>query len=315
MNELQQIRDKYHNRDFIELYDADVKKAIAWVSAEEQSVSGIKLESLLKKNNNKFIKFLNLGVIVNKADNLDGNIHYYPFEFVGDHELVNSIVVWNYDAQELQTLCKVRSSTLTKKIGESGLGFDYKVSDANTSLWESHILSILDNHESKHHFNKKFPELEGVENWKKQVSEKYYKNIITSQIGIVLAVNLYLAMHQKNILISKIEQRRVYKAGEKKHKQSKRNPLYRYEVKIPENYQPRHFDVNYVVEEWSRCGHKATRWVRKENAEKLASRRGGQVLNISKGDYVKIEIPIAPQHPHRRIGNPTEKEIPKLYAT
>jgi hypothetical protein len=146
----------------------------------------------------------------------------------------------------------------------------------------------------------------------------YFEHILNVQSLIVTCVNAYLVLHEKEILVSRITQTRTMTPSEKKgHGNKKINPLYRYEVEIPEDYKPRRFDVNYIESEWDRSGHRASRWVNVENAELIAERCGGEILWDSQTVEGKVKVlrPIAPQKVHRRIGTPTMEEQPKTYST
>lgn len=315
MNELQKIREKYKNRDLIEIGFLDVKKAVEWTLSEQvenvlywKEEYGKKLKSVLDANNG-FVQFLQKGIIIIRNNlnhikegffsNTPGAVNitktnievfnYYPFEFT-EEGLLLSIIIEDPKDNELKTTGKILVSFC-------GNHLNVAWKELNEDLYDSHYSNTI-----------RDPHVIG--------RTAYLKHISNVQFLIVACVNLYLVLHQKNILISRIEQTRTLTASEKKKKSHKKiNPFYRYAVRVPDNYKPRKFDVNYILDHWGRSGHTATRWVLLENAGLLAERCKGQVLwETQVSGKVKILRKIAPQTVHRRIGTKTGETQAKVYS-
>jgi hypothetical protein len=317
MNELQYIREKFKNKDFIEITHKTHLKIFDWLVGDVKDGQTDVRKIVEKISEKGFIKFLNEGVILIKPTSIDENIRFYYFVFRDDGMLQLSIYINNPEStnvSSIELLCKI----------ECGLDTRYTVMDGtyNEDLAKKHISAEFEAQRIGVStlmpiikiINEEFPKLKpDSPEWRLEVSKEYFRSIIKSQIISILGINAYLSLLQKEILISRIEQVRELKASDKGGKRSKRNPFYRYVVELPPNYRPRKFDLNYVASYWERSGHRATRWVLPENAELLAKRKGGTVTNRTKGKFVAIEIPIAPQTCHRKVVTLPEQIGNKTY--
>jgi hypothetical protein len=141
--------------------------------------------------------------------------------------------------------------------------------------------------------------------------------LVMNAIKAVSSVNGYLTQQDKEVLHSRIEQKRsniVNKNGYKHHNKPTKyiHASYRYVVEIPENYTPRKMEnVNYVTPDWIVPGHKTTRWASIYNAEKLAKRNNGKVLwHTETNKKVKIEYLLPEQHHYRRIADVAPSDTP-----
>jgi hypothetical protein len=308
MNELQYVREKFKGRDLIEITADTQIKMINWMTGKTGGDGQDDLRKVCQRLSERgFIKFLNKGVIVIKHKGPNENIRNYPFEFTDFGTLKLSVYVSNpfstnpYNTSEI--LCKVECDTNTKYTVLEGtynqkLAIDHIANEfENQRLGISQMLPIIQS------VSKEFPDLEpDTEAWRIKVSEEYFRSVIKTQIISTIATNAYLSLLDKEILITRITQDRVMKASDRKEaKKSKRTPFYRYVVDLPENYTPRKFNLNYLVSEWERSGHMATRWVREENAQIIAERSKGRVVGRKRGEYVAVLVPISPQTCKRKV--------------
>jgi hypothetical protein len=311
MTEIEKIRLKYPNKDFIEVPQDVANTMLDWMGLKRQNDSRQNINDLMKKTNG-FVKFLDSGVLLITQENDEP--YYYPFEFTENGGLRVSIIVFNPESdskdKELKTLCKVT------------IGKDMNIDSSSYANWDGKLISAhYENELGLYHQGKgalitimrRFPHLEPEA---KEVFDFYFSSITNAQIITVVAVNASLVLHEKNILISE-HKRSAPRSNKKSNYQyrydNRRNPFLRYiKVGIPANYNPRAF--HYVLQEWGMSGYVARRWVRKENATILAARRGGKVLNIVDGDYTQIQIPIPPSTAHRKKGAPTQPRLPKIYT-
>jgi hypothetical protein len=280
MNEILQIKEKYKGKDFIELFYSDIKKMLEWVQGapvpalmqwnEEYAKN---LRNLLDVHDG-FVQFIEKGIIINKKSAPGDLLNYYPFEFT-DEGLVISVIVSDPFTNQLKTAGKALISISKKP--EVFLEVDWK--EFHSSTYDIHYAGVVSS-------------LEKME---------YLRTITCMQAMIVLAVNAYLVLHEKQILISKIEQKRTFSPSKNPHKKRPTNPLYTYVATVPENYVPRKFDVNYIVSEWNRSGYSSARWVLVENAEAIAQRCNGKILwDTQQNGKVKVRRIISPQTVHRR---------------
>lgn len=320
MNKLQYARDKFKGRDQIEISSDTQVKMINWMSPSSKDGQEPDLRKVCQKLSERgFIKFLNKGVILIKYKDEDENIRFYPFEFTDTGTLIVSVYVSNpfstNQESSLELLAKVECGTDTKfKILEGTYNEDLAIHHI-ANEFEQEKISVSRMLPIIKEVNKKHPDVEGnSEEWRKLVAQEYFNNVIKIQIISVIATNAYLSLLNKEILVSRITQERVMKASDRKDaKKSKRNPFYRYIVSLPDGYKPRKFNLNYLLSEWERSGHMTTKWVREENADILAERKGGKVLGRKRGEYVAIQIPIAPQTCRRKAVSVKQNPGNKTY--
>lgn len=312
MTNLQAVYDRYKNRDFIEITAATQMKILEWIGGGSITNGQVDVRDMCAKlSHNGFIKFLKSGVLVIKHQTAFRHIGTYPFEFTDNETLIQSVLITNPVTDRLELLCKVEAGTDTKwEVIEDTFRQDLAASHL-ANEFEARRIGIDTLLPVIQKVNKEHPELKPeTEAWKGHVAMEYFATVTKAQVITTIAVNAYLALLQKEILVSKIEQKRTFQAGNYGGNKSKRNPFYRYVVELPPDYKPRTFNVNYVLSDWSRCGHVATRWVRKENAATLAERKHGRVTGRTRGELVAIEVPISPQKVFRR-----KEKLPELTGT
>lgn len=316
MNELQRIREKYHNKNFIEITGDIQLKVINWLAGgkyDAQKDIRVVCKRICERG---FIKFLDEGVVIITHSTPMKNIGVYPFKFTDNGTLVQSIYITNHITDELEMLCKVEvgtdvyynvvEGTYNEKLAAIHMGAEFRADKLGMSTI-TEIIKIV---------NEDQPNLKPAsDEWNRAVTAEYFRTVIKAQVYTMIGIHTYLALLEKEILVSKIEQKRVFNASDKGGKKSKRNPLYRYVVQLPPNYKPRTFNVNYVLSKWDRSGFTTLRWVRPENAEVLAQRRNGKVTEKTKGALVGIEIPISPAECFRRKKSVAENIGTKIYSS
>lgn len=295
--ELAQIRERYKQRDQIDITTEDMLRMIHWVTGLQLGVKGASLKwndyyspiHKIVQANHGFVKFIDRGVIFRTGEAL-GGFSYYPFEFSGD-ELIVSLIV--DDPGELFSMKVVAKAHV--HIVED----DFEIS-----------FSKIDEELFKRHFN-----VAGTILKDKHDSDAYMKYITYIQVLMVLCANTYLVLHEKNILIGRIRQERAYGPGKRHYQKNKVNPYYRYKVQVPKNYVPRKFNVNYYLNEWGRCGHIRGQWVLVENAAVIAERSGGKVMWETKtmDGKVQVQRAITPTIVHRRADNKGDNQN-KIYT-
>lgn len=300
MSEINKVYHKYPNWDIIEFKYSDTRKAIDWITGEidktpmlhwDPDKHVVALKRMIEANEG-FVKFLNKAVIININDNLRGPkdpdiFNYYVYEFVDEGLLLSLILGDPTDNHQLKTCAKCLMRP----------NMTIEMKDFNRALYSSHY--------------RYYGAVPGKD-WDK---ESYLESIIHMQMMMVLTINAYLVLHEKEILISKIEQKRELKPGTKAGpRRSKASLFYRYSVTIPKNYKPRKFDANYIAEQWSRRGHLHHCWALIENAEKIAKKlKGGKVIhNRVKDGKVLISYTREPQTVKRKKGNPY-RNLKKTY--
>lgn len=319
MSELQKIREKYHNKDFIEITGELQLKIVDWLSGGSRKDNNGQVDIrkvAARVSEMGFIKFLNKGVIVAIHNSPIKALGVFPFEFTDNGTLKLSVYIADPTEGGLALLCKVEVGTDThfetiegtwnEALGAAHMGMQFAQSKLGMPLIEDTIRLV----------RKHSPDLKpNGAGWNEAITQEYFNTLIKAQIITVIGVNTYLSLLEKEILISKIEQKRIFNASDKGGKKSKRNPLYRYVVELPKDYKPRSFNVNYVLSQWNRSAFTTKRWVRKENAEVLAKRRNGKVLNIVRGNLVAIEIPMPPAECFRRKKSVAENIGTKVYSS
>lgn len=310
---INQLHEKYKDRDIIEMRFTDIRRAMIWATTTDSIPRRLywdhiyldSLRSLIEANNNEFMTFVQKGVLVNYMEDV-AKFNYYPFEFK-DGYMYLSLVITDED-DILKTAQKIR---FNKKL-------QIEILDQNTPLCARHFRDASNDPRIVEGITRGATTAIGAA--KKIMDftpDAYFQEITYMQLTMVLSVNAYLMLHEKDILVSRITQSRPLKASSKK-KQKKaaiRSLFYRYKVEIPEHYVPRKFDfANYTATEWTRCGHVAHVWTLKENAEKIATKNHGKVIweTVKKGK-VKVQITRNATTVHRRIGNPTEGHADKIY--
>jgi hypothetical protein len=288
-----------------------------WNIIEVTAVDYVKMQDLFKTTedillpNKNFPQFLPRAVVVLKSS--DGSLYYYVYEFINEYKINSSVVIADMITGDLKTVMKVSTHYSEEHKMFTSAVIEY----TNVDLMEAHydimklenpanVKELVEEQRKKQH-----PTAE-----KKPDIKLYYEYVINEQVGITVRVNSFLARNHKIKLYSRIEQKRLPQASSTPSKRTKANPFYRYVVELPKNYKPRPVDLNWQVAEWERSGHVATRWVRKENAEILAKRKGGKVVpGVTRRGLQKIEIPIKHQHCHRKKGNPVKTTEQKIYST
>jgi hypothetical protein len=319
MSQLNFVRNKYKTRDLIEIGEDITMKVIAWLTGGLKDGQNDVRKKCQEISERGFITFLNRGVVVIKPKSVESNVRYYPFEFKDD-KLYMSIYISNPYATDddnfLELLCKIVVDTNTRyvvvdKTYNEILAAEHIAEEfAANKIGVSHLLPIIQE------VNRKYSDLiPDSPEWRLQVSKEYFTSIIKAQIITMIGLHAYLSLLDKEILVTKIEQLREMKASDKGGRRNNRNPFYRYEVHLPDNYKPRKFDVNYILNKWDRPSHQASRWVRAENADLIAERCNGKVLwDTLKNGRVKVKRTIRTQTCHRRVGKPTEQVGVKTYA-
>ena len=318
MTQLEFIRDKYKNKSFIEITSKTQMKVIDWITGGVKDGQNDVRKMIARISERGFIKFLDEGVILITKENIEDNVRIYPFNFRDDGILQVTIYISDPTLENklnnLAPLCKVEVGTDTQyKIIEGTyneplaarhMGEEF----ASNRLGISSLLPIIKQ------VREEFPQLvPDSPEWRQKATELYFTSIIKAQVVSIIGIHAYLALLQKEILITRIVQRKELKKGNSSKPRSNRNPFYRYVVELPPGYKPRKFDYNWVLSQWERAGCVVTYWVLPENAAKLAARKGGTVTNLVKGKYVGIKIPLAPKIMHRRRGNLDENIGTKDY--
>lgn len=292
---IERLREKYRSRDLIEIDWMTYNAAVHWVVVREGFQIHNMKEGLrrLVAAKGQFIKFLNSGVILYTTE--DGFIVCIPFEFTSDLTVRFTFNVRDPDFKEgddpqnqVKILCKV---------------------EVDSSLEASVVSGTMD--EELFWRYRQWLKVTG----RAEGQIMWIKTVVNENLLLVILVNAYLALLEKDILITRVEQTRTPQPGNgRRGRQNRRNPFFRYVVTLPADYQPRPLNVNFFVSEWSRSGHSASRWVRAENAEALARRRGGRVTGRRRWELVSIEIPIRPQTCRRRAGEVAEHQERKIYG-
>lgn len=301
---VQQIQEKYKDRDIIEMTFTDIRKAMVWATTTDLIPRKIvwhhvyldSMRSMIDANNHEFVQFVKKGVLINYMEHLS-QFNYYPFEFKDDGFMYLSVVITDTD-DILKTAIKVK---FNKKL-------QMAILDMDEVLCKRHFRDVKNDPRIMEEIKEMGAEFNGGE---------YFKEITYMQMTMILSVNAYLVHHQKHILVSRITQSRPLKASTKKKQKalSQRSLFYRYKVEIPKDYVPRNFDfANYTVSEWTRCGHTSHVWTLKENAELIATKHHGTVIwdTLKKGK-VRVQFTKNAVTVHRRIGNPTEGASEKIY--
>lgn len=282
MNELAFIKQKFGDRDFIEINHDTVSKVISWLVGNKIAPYQVDVRKVLSKLINKgFIKFLNKGVIVSKVSLPNTWYSVYPFEFTDYDTAIASIYITDPDDKisphPLHLMCKVEIRTdASWKIIENTNNVDLAarhVADEiaymnNTEIGRAKFEGIIK------YMRDTRPDLKpDSQEFENELAKEYLSTIIRSQVIVVLGVNAYLALLEKEILITKIRQDRSITAsnGSKKKNNNTKRVAYRYIIDLPPNYVPRKANWNYLVSQWNRAGHHAIRWVRKENVDSYTS--------------------------------------------
>jgi len=320
MNELSFLYNKYKERDVIQISGEEQVKMIEWAAGKKSSpaslVGGIQIdlrEMMRKLSERGFIRFLNKGVVFVTHRSDFKNVSVYPFEFIDDDTCIISIYISNpssTNVSQLELLCKAIIKSNISYMIEDGsynhaLALDHLDAELETDRLDGHLQSFAATVEEEH------PEFKrGTHEYNQAIVEAYLQSIVKAQILSVLIINTYFVMLDKEQLVAKIEQKRDFTASNRKEaKRSKRMLTYRYVPKIPSDYRPRAFNLNYILENWSRAGFKRLVWVRPENAELIAKKDNGQVTTRTKGELVGVVIPIKPTTCHRQKPNKGEQGV------
>jgi hypothetical protein len=324
MNELQHLYEKYKSRDIIEIKESIAIKIIEWAAGsaltKSMGQSNI-LPQLRRLTELGFIKFLNKAVIFLERQSPFKYFGCYPFEFTHNGTLLQSIYITDPDNNDIALLCKVEvgtdiifhtiEGTFNDNLAKRHIDNEMATSRVSFSSITDIITEIREHHQDVLSGKVKVPS----EAFFKLVAEHYLSVVIKAQIYTCVSINAYLVLTDKELLITKNRQLRIFKASDKREAlRHKRNPLYRYKVNLPDDYVPRKFNLNYILDHWERSGHKRKIWVRKENVEVIKAKHDGQVVE-SKGDYVAILIPIKPKTLYRRCASTTGEVGVKSYET
>lgn len=291
MSELNQVIEKYKNQDLIYMKSRDVITITNYFITENGGFDFSKLEKIYESRGS-FVRFIDNGVLlVDFSDLGKDEVHTYPFE-INDDVAKFSILLWNpFDMRNV----KVGEATLNRNDRD----IHYSYNESTAKLIQEIFISYRQN-------VTEYNAPDDVNEWMTKLAN--------GAILKTLTCHLYLVLHEKNLSIQNNRQERTFKKGTGNKKKRIINPMNRYIITIPNDYKPRKFDLNYLVSEWSRCGHTKRIWVKKENLQSLKHKHGSTKIGEERNGKVQLEIYVKPTECHRRVGNPIEARNGKLYG-